>query len=65
MKPYSYGGGRYSNMDSVYKWAQSKRRAEPGRRTSRNSKHTAAQRHSATNGRGRAAAKREIVRELA
>jgi hypothetical protein len=51
-------------MDSIYKWAQSKRRAEPGRHTSRNSKHTAAQRHSVTNGRGRAAGKREIAKEL-
>ena len=64
MKPYSYSGGCHSNMDSVYKWAQSKHRAEPGRRTSRNSKHTAAQRHSVTNGRGRAAGKREIAKEL-
>lgn len=64
MKPYSYNGRCHSNMDSVYKWAQSKRRAEPGRRTSRNSKHTAAQRHSVTNGRGRAAGKREIAKEL-
>lgn len=64
MKPYSYLGKHHSNMDSVCKWAQSKRRAEPGRRSSRNSNSTARQRHSVTNRAARAGAKQAIVEDL-
>lgn len=64
MKPYSYSGKHHSNMDSVCKWAESKRRAEPGRRSSRNSNSTAQQRHRVTNRAARAGAKLDIGKEM-
>jgi len=64
MKPYSCFGKHHSNMDSVCKWAESKRRAEPGRRSSRNSNSTAQSRHRVTNRAARAGAKQAIVEDL-
>jgi len=57
MKPYSYDGTCYSNMDEVFKWAESSRRG-PRRRPTRHASAAAAMARRVTNKRARNAAKR-------